>query len=226
MCRFSISCRPSQQVISASNRFNKARRQTQSVCKHFVQLTLEGWPEKKSLPRELRPYHTVCSEVAVAEGVLMRGNRIVIPLSLHQVILKRLHTGHQGINKCRDMGRRSVWWPGLAAELEKLVMNSDTHRPPVTQPLTLPGQKVSTDLFDYNLLIVDYYIKIALLSNTSSTTAIQYFCLPFMAFQRSWCLTTACSSMQYKQFTKDYCFKHVTSSPYYPQGNGEVQRSV
>ena len=30
----------------------------------------------------------------------------------------------------------------------------------------------------------------------------------------------------YKRFAEEYGFKHVTSSPYYPQGNGETERAV
>ena len=41
-----------------------------------------------------------------AEGVVMRGSRVVIPTFLRQDML---HTGHQGITKCHKMARQSVW---------------------------------------------------------------------------------------------------------------------
>ena len=31
------------------------------------------------------------------------------------------------------------------------------------------------------------------------------------------------SSQEFQQFAKDYEFKHMTSSPYHPQGNGEAK---
>ena len=34
------------------------------------------------------------------------------------------------------------------------------------------------------------------------------------------------SAESYAQFAKEYNFKHVTSSPYHPQGNGEAERAV
>ena len=34
------------------------------------------------------------------------------------------------------------------------------------------------------------------------------------------------SSRKFSQFANKYCFEHVTSSPYFPQSNGEAERVV
>ena len=34
------------------------------------------------------------------------------------------------------------------------------------------------------------------------------------------------SSLEFAEFTKEYGFNHVTSSPYFPQSNGQAERTV
>ena len=152
VCTSSKWYRHYQQRINASNRFANVRRQTRSVNNSFSSHSMDGRRRTVSLWKFV---HTI---LFILSWQLMRGSRIVIPHSLRQDILKRIHTGHQGITKCRDKAKQSVWWPGLATELETLVKNCDTcckHQQPVIQPLIpsslpeFPWQKVGTDLFDY-----------------------------------------------------------------------------
>ena len=63
------------------------------------------------------------SQLSLEEGLLLRGNRIVIPSTLQAEKLNRIHEGHQGIFKCRRRAQQSVWWPGLNAQLEDLMFN-------------------------------------------------------------------------------------------------------
>ena len=41
-------------------------------------------------------------------GLLVRGSRVVIPASLTVNILDKIHTGHQGITKCRERAKHSL----------------------------------------------------------------------------------------------------------------------
>ena len=114
----------------------------------------------------------------------MRCNRIVIPKSLRLGVLKEIHSGHQGLNKCRLRANQCVWWPKLSSELMELVNSCTTCRkagkqqpqPLITSTLPeLPWQKVGTDLFEWRkknyLLIVDYYSRYIEIARLDRTTA-------------------------------------------------------
>ena len=60
------------------------------------------------------------SELSVHEGLLMRNNRIVIS---KPETMMAIHKGHQGITKCREGAKHSVWWPGLSKEVKAMVKN-------------------------------------------------------------------------------------------------------
>lgn len=89
----------------------KACQEKDPVCKQIVEYCQTGWPDKKSVIDAVKPYFTISPEISIHEDLLMRGNRIIIPITLQKSVLTQLHTGHQGIRKCRERARQSVWWP-------------------------------------------------------------------------------------------------------------------
>lgn len=146
------------------------------------------WTQKNALPPELGLYWPEKDNLTLAGKLLLIGNRIVIPRCMRQEVLQDIHSGHQGIVKCRARARQSVWWPGLSVHISQLVENCDicsqhraVHREPLmTTPVQdCPWQRVGTHLFYWAkksyLLIVDCfsrYIEVAQLSVTSAQTVI------------------------------------------------------
>ena len=98
--------------------------------------------------------------------------RIIIPSKLRQQVLNQKHTGHQGLSKCRERARLSVWWPCLSQDIHVQRLIERCHsccvsqeqrvEPLISSPFPeLLWQKVGIDLFEFKkttyLLIVDYY---------------------------------------------------------------------
>ena len=77
----------------------------------------------KHLAGELRLYYDVRSELAVNEDLLMRQHRIVVPRVMRPDILNKIHSGHQGIHKCRERAAQCVWWPRMSKEILEMVHN-------------------------------------------------------------------------------------------------------
>lgn len=70
--------------------------------------------------------HKIRDTVSVAKGLLLRDNRIVIPHSLRPEILRRLHEGHLGIEKCKRRARTAVYWPGINKDIENMIGTCET----------------------------------------------------------------------------------------------------
>ena len=56
-------------------------------------------------------------------GILLKSSRIVVPTAVKLHVLDKIHEGHQGIVKCRERVKTSVWWPGLSREVHDMVEN-------------------------------------------------------------------------------------------------------
>ena len=86
----------------------------------------EGWPEQQKIDDKLKPFWFVQNKLSLHNNLLLRDSRIVIPESLQQELLGQLYKGHQGIVKCRNRARISVWWPGISKQLEQFIQKYPT----------------------------------------------------------------------------------------------------
>ena len=60
-----------------------------------------GWPQTiTELPPELHPYWTFREEIAIEDGIILKGERLIIPAVDQPDILQQLHHGHLGLQKC------------------------------------------------------------------------------------------------------------------------------
>ena len=228
------------------SQISKAQDQDK-ICQQVKKYYAENWPDKDHIEHDIKPYYQVNGELTVVHGLLMRGTRIVIPKCLQRETLERIHEGHQGINKCRARANRSVWWPGISAQITTLVENCqpcNEHRHQHPEPLMptplpeRPWQMIGSDLFTLKntnyLLVVDYYSRyvevITLRGSTSSKSVIAALKTMFARHGIPDELRSdngpQYHSDEFAQFASDWGFRHTTSSPRYPKSNGQAERAV
>ena len=93
--------------------------------------------------------HTGASEtscLAVEDGLVTKGDHIIVPTPMQQEILSGIHTGYQGSKKCKLRARTCVYWYPMNNDIEELVSECptcQTHRKS-HQPETLLPHEVAS----------------------------------------------------------------------------------
>ncbi|XP_055900524.1 uncharacterized protein K02A2.6-like [Biomphalaria glabrata] len=208
----------------------------------------QGWPEGKHLlPYQLTPYYNFRDEMSVQEGLIFKGERVVVPKSLRLEMKKEVHSTHSGIEGCLKRARESLFWPGMTGDIKHYISTCEICQAfqPNQQKETLmnhevpthPWEKVGVDLFtldgkDY-LVCVDYYsnfCEVDRLENTSSETVIRKLKAHFARYGIPSTVVSdngpQLSSDSFAKFANDWSFNHLTSSPHYPRSNGKAESAV
>ena len=224
----------------------RARQQEDEVCRRVMRYCSEGWPSHPSLLTVLRPYWQCQHQLSIQNGILLKGIRLFIPVSMRLDMLDRLHEGHQGVVKCTARAQTSVWWPCPSRQMEELVKNCTTCamvRQNPAEPMVAaeshlrPWQKVGTDLLYFKkatyLLVVDYcssYVDVAKFDEVGSSAVILHL---RSIFARHGIPETVVSdngphyaSFEFTRFTNAKGCTHITNSPRFPQSNGKAERAV
>ena len=204
------------------------------------------WPTYIPENQNLKQYWVNKEHLTIVDNMLLFDDRIVIPHELRQNVLNLLHEGHQGITKTKALASFSVWWPYISSQIEDMVRKCNTcaiHRPERKEPLLpssfpdRPWSKVGMDLFELKgktyITIVDYYsrwIELRLLERQTCAHTISKIKSIFSVHGIPDVVISdngpQFSSADFKAFANEYGFTHTTSSPRYPQSNGEAERAV
>ena len=225
--------------------FSKAQA-NDAICSKLIEFCKSGWPPRNQLDRGLKDYWRFQGDLTLSNTLLLYQSRIVIPLSMRQETLEKIHHGHQGIQRCRLWVASSVWWPGVSSAIEQFVQSCPTcqrltplHREPllITPLPSHLWERIAADLFELKgstyLLVTDYhsrFVEVQRLTTTTSSSIVRYLKTIFARFGIPATMVTnngpQLDSQEMKEFAQTYDFHHITSSPYYPQANGLAERMV
>ena len=208
-----------------------------------------GWPLKTDVvPKCIRAYYSMKDYMSIKDGVIFYGGRMVVPRSMYNFYLQRIHEGHLGINKCQSCAKEAVYWKNMANDIAQYIgdckecltnARSNKKEPMLSHPApTAPWQILSSDLFEHQgehyLLVVDQYSRMPFVKklgqNTKSSQLIAF--IEELFGVHGICCTLMSdngpqyTSAKFKRFVSEWNINHDTSSPQYAQSNGLVERMV
>ena len=124
----------------------------------------------KQLPTTL---YSLRDELTVQDGLIVRGQRVVIPASLQKQMKNKLHSLHMGKESCLRRVREFIFWLRMPAKnndkatsrsMQNLLHIWNEPAKETLMPHKVPSRpwkKVGTDLFEFKnksyLITVDYY---------------------------------------------------------------------
>ena len=110
-----------------------------------------------NLPPAVRQFRAIRHDLAVEDGLVLYGPRLVIPAAKRKEVLQRLHSSHQGITRTQQRARSAVFWHGITNDIRQMIEKCTPcqERLPslgketlLTDPLpTRPFEEVAADLF-------------------------------------------------------------------------------
>lgn len=192
---------------------------------------------------DLNEFKHVGSEITVANnGILLRGQQIILPKPMREKEVKKVHESHLGIVESIQLLRESVWFPQIDRLIEREIakcftcqINSDTSR---FQPLQMselpsqPWQELSIDFYtlpkgmgDYLLVFIDDYSRYPIIERIKSTgdehvlpvldQVFSLFGIPEVIQSNN---GPPFNGENCAGFAEHYGFKHRKITPYWPTG--------
>ena len=85
----------------------RSETEKDSTMKKVKEYVTNGWSEDDDML--IAPYRNIRDELSCINGVLLKGNRIIVPPSMRKEVMSAIHSGHLGITKCENRAKVSVY---------------------------------------------------------------------------------------------------------------------
>ena len=217
----------------------------------ILQQLEQGTTNLDSPNPDLGGLRTILDSLYAEEGVLLYQDRVVIPPSLRQQVLKHLHAAHQGTSTMEQRARAIVYWPGMTQDIrEERARCADCNRnapsqaatPPIpSPPPSTPFEAVFADFFDFigrHYLVVGDRLSgwVEVLSSPAGTNLagsaglIRHLRSFFATFGVPEELSSdggpEFTSTSTEEFLRIWGIRHRLSSVSFPQSNGRAEVAV
>ena len=232
------------QIALTRSRIQHATKADRAM-RALAEMILAGRFTASAKDDALLPFKHVFDELSITEdGLIMRGDRLVLPQSLRTDATRLAHEGHLGLRKTLETLRARVWFPGMQEMVQKhyeqcsCQLESDTTR---KTPLRMsempraPWVEASLDFFGpfdsiYLLVLVDDYSRfpiVDIISATSAAVVSERLDRIFSIFGTPEVIRTdngpPFNGAEFTVFSNRAGFIHRKVTPYYPQANGMVE---
>lgn len=98
-----------------------------STLNSLTEMVSHGWPnQRKDCPDHLAPYWNYRDEIGIHDGLLLKGDRIIVPSCIQSQVLLQLHVAHQGMEKTKLLARTAVFWVNMPKDIENMIANCST----------------------------------------------------------------------------------------------------
>ena len=209
---------------------------------------IHGWPSDRAHIKEsLRPYWNYRDELTLQSGIIYKGTQVMVPQSMQKEMLSKIHANHFGADSNIRMAREVLFWQGMRKAIQDTCDacgicakygQTAPKEPMKSLPVpSRPWEIVSQDICElenqHYLVTVCHFsdwIEVDKIEDTLATTVVEKTKAHFARFGVPLtCHTDNGSqfvSKEYRRFSEEYGFKHTTSSPYHPKGNGRAEAAV
>ncbi|XP_064463889.1 uncharacterized protein K02A2.6-like [Ornithodoros turicata] len=223
------------------------------LLKKVITYIRTSWPVKRSVSTEEEPFYQVREELSVVDGLVYRGERLVVPKQLSRRIISQAHQAHQGMVRTKQRIRQVYWWTSMDREVEEYVKScavcqaadkSARVSPAPLQPVPLPEgpwQKLAIDIVGpfqcapqgcrFAISLMDYFSRwpeVAFVGTVTAQVVIGFlqrvFCREGLPNELVSDHGPQFTSAVFEEFLKNQGIKHLFSSVYYPQANGLIER--